>query len=377
MPATTYRVLITGSKGFIGSNLLIKLRELSSFSVSTFDRGDSVDVLQKILAQSDAVIHLAGENRPKDDSAYERTNVGLTISLCDAIRNEYISSGRKIQLILASSTQATLNNPYGSSKLAAENVVHNLCSEIKNSVVIFRLPGVFGKWCKPNYNSVVATFCFNIARELPIYVKNPNAQISLVYVDDVVRSIVAELTIYNPGLSLASVSPEYLISLNELATQIREFHANRTELFCDKVGVGFTRALYATFISYLPIDEFSYEIPVYADERGMFVEMLKTSESGQFSCFTARPGITRGGHYHHTKTEKFLVVKGRARFRFKHLLTGQSVVIYTTDDKPRVVDTIPGWSHDITNIGDVDMVVLLWANENFDRNLPDTIMSKV
>jgi UDP-2-acetamido-2,6-beta-L-arabino-hexul-4-ose reductase len=239
------------------------------------------------------------------------------------------------------------------------------------------LPGVFGKWCKPNYNSVVATFCHNIARDLPIQINDPTANLRLVYVDDVVTAFLVALVAPAPGCVQAQVEPEYTTTLGELANKIRAFGDCRSTLMTERVGTGFVRALYATYVSYLPSDRFSYEVPQHSDPRGVFVEMLKTPDSGQFSFFTAHPGITRGGHYHHTKTEKFLVIKGEALFRFRHLLTKQLVELRTTGSTPEVVDTIPGWTHDITNVGDDEMVVMLWANENFDRGKPDTVASKV
>ncbi len=219
---------------------------------------------------------------------------------------------------------------------------------------------------------IYATFCHNLARDLPIQIHNPAASLSLVYVDDVITAMIAALDEPVEGTSQGTVSPQYTTTLGELADQIKAFGNCRTTLLTDRVGTGLVRALYATYVSYLPNEHFAYDVPAYADPRGVFVEMLKTPDSGQFSYFTAHPGVTRGGHYHHTKTEKFLVIKGRALFRFRHLLTEEVVELTTTGEKPQVVDTIPGWAHDITNVGDDDMVVMLWANEIFDRANPDT-----
>jgi UDP-2-acetamido-2,6-beta-L-arabino-hexul-4-ose reductase len=350
-------VLITGANGFIGKNLAVLLAELPGYSVSTFVRGDDVAQLPELVAKSDAVIHLAGENRPADESAFAVVNTGLTVALCDAIAHEVRSQGRKIPLLLASSTQAERDNAYGKSKLAAEQAVHTLADSTGNPCVVFRLPGVFGKWCKPNYNSVVATFCHNIARGLPIQINDPSATVRLVYVDDVVSAFIAALDSPAPGFVRSVVQPEYATTLGELASQISAFNDCRTTLQTERVGTGLVRALYATYVSYLPNEKFAYEVPQYADPRGVFVEMLKTPDCGQFSYFTAHPGVTRGGHYHHTKTEKFLVIKGEALFRFRHLLTDELVELRTSGDKPEVVDTIPGWAHDITNVGSDEMVV--------------------
>lgn len=377
MTLSNCRVLVTGANGFIGKNLIVRLRELTNVTVSTFVRGDDAALLPQIVSQVDAIVHLAGENRPANEAAFAQVNAGLTSALCDAIRQTSQSSGRHIPLVLASSSQAERDNPYGRSKLAAEEAVHALAHETGNPCTIFRLPGVFGKWCKPNYNSVVATFCHNIARDLPIQINDATASLRLVYVDDVVTSLLAALEVPTSGCVQAQVEPEYTVTLGELSNQIRAFGDCRSTLMTERVGTGFVRALYATYVSYLPNDKFSYQVTQHADPRGVFVEMLKTPDSGQFSFFTAHPRITRGGHYHHTKTEKFLVIKGQALFRFRHLLTDELVELRTSGDTPQVVDTIPGWTHDITNVGDDEMVVMLWANENFDREKPDTVASKV
>jgi len=370
------QILITGANGFIGKNLTVRLGELPGYSVVKFVRGDAVDRLPTLVAQADAVVHLAGENRPTDERAFAEVNTNLTIALCDALQQHVALTGRRVPLVLASSTQAEQNNPYGRSKEAAEQAVQLLAEATGNPCVVFRLPGVFGKWCRPNYNSVVATFCHNVARGLPIRINDPTATLRLVYVDDVVSALIAALDAPN-GLSQGIVSPDYRVTLGDLAQQIQAFGNCRETLLGERVGAGLGRALYATYVSYLPNDRFSYDVPHYTDPRGVFVEMLKTPDSGQFSYFTAHPGVTRGGHYHHTKTEKFLVVKGRALFRFRHLLTDELVELYTSGAKPEIVDTIPGWAHDITNVGDDEMVVMLWANENFDRHNPDTIASRV
>ena len=377
MSLSNCRVLVTGANGFIGKNLVVRLHELSNISVTAFVRGDDPALLSKLVSQVDAVVHLAGENRPTDETAFEQVNSGLTSSLCNAIEQSFRSTGRHVPLLLASSTQAEHDNPYGRSKLAAERIVQRLSDETGNPCVIFRLPGVFGKWCKPNYNSVVATFCHNIARNLPIQIHDPKVNLRLAYVDDVVTALIAALDAPESGYVHAKVGPEYTVNLGDLAKQIHAFGDCRSTLMTERVGTGFLRALYATYVSYLPNEKFSYVVPQHADPRGVFVEMLKTPDSGQFSFFTAHPGITRGGHYHHTKTEKFLVIKGEALFRFRHLLTNELVELKTSGTSPQVVDTIPGWTHDITNIGRDEMVVMLWANENFDRENPDTVASKV
>ncbi len=377
MTLANRRFLVTGANGFIGKNLLVRLSELPGISVIVFVRGDDVSRLPELVAQADAVVHLAGENRPADEAAFLKVNAGLTSALCDAIQKEFEATGRHVPLVLASSTQAEHNNPYGRSKLAAEQAAHALAQTTGNPCIVFRLPGVFGKWCKPNYNSVVATFCHNLSRDLPIQVNDPDVSVRLVYVDDVVNALLHALAATSRGYVRATVEPQYTVTLGELVARIRAFAKCRTTLLSERVGTGFLRALYATYVSYLPNDKFSYDVPQHVDSRGVFVEMLKTHDSGQFSYFTLPPGSTRGGHYHHTKTEKFLVMKGKALFRFRHLLTNELVELRTAGNTAQVVDTIPGWTHDITNVGHDEMVVMLWANENFDRQKPDTVASKV
>lgn len=371
------RILVTGAEGFIGKNLVVRLGETEGVQISSLVRADDPCRLMTLVGAVDAIVHLAGENRPSDEAAFERGNTELTELLCEAVKSDWNSSGRSVPILFASSTQAELANAYGRSKRAAEKALENLASETGNPCVIYRLPGVFGKWCKPNYNSVVATFCHNIARDLPIKVNDPQAKIKLAYIDDVVKTFIGALASPVKGCIRLEVAPEYDTTVGELAEQIQKFRDCRTSLSAQRVGVGLTRALYATYISCLPTQDFSYELAQHADPRGVFVEMLKTQDSGQFSYFTAFPGVTRGGHYHHTKTEKFLVIRGEALFRFRHLITGELFELRTTGNIPQIVDTIPGWSHDITNIGSGEMVVMLWANETFDRQQPDTIASPV
>lgn len=367
------RVLVTGAQGFIGKNLVVRLRELPGVTVAEFVRGSDARTLPDLIAEADAVVHLAGENRPADERAFAEVNTGLTETICGAIK----AGTRNVPLVLASSTQALLDNAYGRSKRGAEEAVRALAEETGNSAVIFRLPNVFGKWCRPNYNSVVATFCHNIAHGLPIRVDNPATSLRLVYVDDVVNSLIEALDSDASGAVSGRVQPEYATTVGELAEQIEAFETSRRTLKTQRVGSGLVRALYATYASYLPAARFTYDLPRHADHRGVFVEMLKTPDCGQFSFLTAPPGVTRGGHYHHTKTEKFLVIRGEALFRFRHILTDERLELRTSGDRSQVVETIPGWSHDITNVGKEEMIVMLWANEIFDRERPDTVSSKV
>jgi UDP-2-acetamido-2,6-beta-L-arabino-hexul-4-ose reductase len=362
------KVLITGANGFVGQNLISHLSEKSDVEVVRFTREDSLENLPSLVAQVDFIFHLAGVNRPLDPQEFHTGNTDLTRALCDAIR----LGGRKVPVLYTSSSQAELDNPYGSSKLGAEQVLLDLNSKNGSEVHLFRLPNVFGKWARPNYNSAVATFCNNIARGLPIQINDPHARINLVYIDDVIACFIAVMEGKMSGSPFVSVEPQYNITVGELSEQLAAFRDSRKSMITESVGTGLVRALYSTYLSYLPPERFTYEVPKHGDPRGVFVEMLKTKEAGQFSYFTAHPGITRGGHYHHTKTEKFLVIKGTACFRFRHIVSGEFYELFTSGENPEIVETVPGWSHDITNIGSEEMIVMLWANEIFDREAPDT-----
>jgi len=367
------RVLVTGSNGFIGKNLVVHLNELKGYSIETFSRENTIGELPDLVERADAIIHLAGENRAEDVSEFRINNAELTQSICDVIR----SLSRKIPIIFASSIQAGYANPYGESKRTAEVALEKLAIETKNPVFIYRLPGVFGKWCKPHYNSVVATFCHNIAQDLPIQIDDHLKELTLVYIDDLVAEFIDSIQNQNKSSLKISVQPEYRISVGKLAEQIKNFSNSRSTLILENVGSGFTRALYSTYVSYLLPDKFSYSVPTYTDERGTFSEILKTQKNGQFSFFSAYPGVTRGDHYHHSKTEKFIVIKGTACFRFRNVVTNENYEISINSNNPTIVDTIPGWAHNITNIGNEDLIVMLWANEIFDRDNPDTIACEV
>ena len=362
------KVLITGANGFVGQNLVAHLNERADVEVLRFTRENTQEDLPGLVAQADFIFHLAGVNRPQDPKEFQTGNTDLTQALGDALK----ACERQVPVVYTSSSQAELDNPYGISKRGAEQVLLDLANSHAVPVHVFRLPNVFGKWARPNYNSAVATFCHNIARDLPIQVNDPNARITLVYIDDVVRHFIALMDGKLNGASIVSVEPQYSISVGELAEQLYAFRDSRKTLITEPVGTGLVRALYSTYLSYLPPERFTYEVPKYGDSRGVFVEMLKTKDSGQFSFFTAHPGITRGGHYHHSKTEKFLVIKGQACFRFRHIVSGEFYELFTTGEQPEIVETVPGWTHDITNVGYDEMVVMLWANEIFDREHPDT-----
>ncbi len=362
------RVLITGSEGFIGKNLHLYLSTVNSIEVLSFSRQNTMLELDNLLEQADIIFHLAGINRPETEEEFSIGNVDLSSKICKSL----LDKNKATPIIYSSSIQADLESPYGISKKTAENILLEYSEITQAKVMIYRLPNVFGKWCRPNYNSVVATFCSNISQGLPIYVNDDSQLLNLVYIDDLIACWMNHLIFANNTTGFHTVKPIYKITVGQLASQLKKFAESRKNLITENVGSGFIRALYSTYISYLKPNQFAYTIPQYEDSRGIFAEMLKTKNAGQFSFFTAHPGITRGGHYHHSKTEKFLVIKGNACFRFKHMTTGEFFELHTSGKQFEIVETVPGWTHDITNIGSDEMIVMLWANEIFDRQAPDT-----
>ncbi len=361
------KIAVTGSNGFIGKNLCAVLREHDHYEVYEINRDTSEKDFQAYLSNADFLFHLAGVNRPQEISEFGVGNVDLTKLVVETLQR----FKRNIPIVLSSSAQVELDNPYGKSKLEAEEVIQNYSESTGASHYIYRLPNVFGKWCKPNYNSFIATFCNNIMNGSEISINDPNSPVNLVYIDDVCESWLEILTgRVKPGFKKVPVV--FNTTVGEVAEIIGSFKSSKTTLITEPVGKGLYRALYATYLSYTHPENFSYKLVSHKDERGVFCEMLKTHNSGQFSFFTAHPGVTRGGHYHHTKAEKFLVIKGKAKFGFRNILSGEKHSITTSEDYPEIVDTVPGWSHDITNVGSDDLVVMLWANEIFNPEKPDT-----
>jgi len=362
------KIVVTGAQGFIGKNLCLMLEERGYSDIVRVDRETAQIELETGLHSADFVFHLAGINRPQHEDEFKEGNTNLT----NRILLELEKSGRKVAIILSSSIQATYNNSYGVSKAEAEALVTAYGKKTEANYFIYRFPNVFGKWCRPNYNSFIATFCHNIANGIDIQVNDPSAEVNLVYIDDVCNELVSLVDgKHKPGFR--KVSPEYPTTVGAVADLLYKFKESRSNLVTEDVGVGLIRALYSTYLSYLTPEQFSYRVPAYGDERGVFCEMLKTPSAGQFSFFTAHPGITRGGHYHHSKNEKFLVIKGQALFKFENVITGERYELTTSEDSPQIVETVPGWTHDVTNIGNSELVVMLWANEIFDRENPDTI----
>lgn len=362
------KILVTGANGFIGHNICLRLEETGYYDLIKIDRDSTDEDLYSGLQEANFVFHLAGVNRPKDTEEFTSGNVALTRKIVEILESKVDNT----PIMLSSSTQASYDNAYGLSKASAEKCVEEYGKKTGADYYIYRFPNVFGKWCRPNYNSFIATFCHNIANDIDIHIPDPSASVTLIYVDDICREMLSLLE-GEVKKGYPQVSPQFITTVGDVAQLLFKFKKSRETLITEDVGSGFTRALYSTWLSYLRPEQFCYTVPSYVDTRGVFCEMLKTKSSGQFSFFTAHPGITRGGHYHHTKNEKFLVIKGCARFKFQHLLTREIYELVVKSDIHQIVETVPGWNHDITNIGDDELIVMLWANEIFDREAPDTI----
>jgi UDP-2-acetamido-2,6-beta-L-arabino-hexul-4-ose reductase len=354
--------------------MLERLSRIEEVAVSTFMRGDDLSLLDAKVQEADFIFHLAGINRPEDPREFYDGNAALTQVLVAAAKK----SVKKPPILMTSSTQVENDNDYGKSKREGEIALENYATESGTVSYIYRLPNVFGKWSRPNYNTVIATWCHNVTRELPMQVNDENVALNLVYIDDAVEHFVRHLDENGKsGTVYGEVSPLYVKTLGEIKILLHAFKESRTELTVPRVGRGFERALYATYLSFLPTDKFSYPLKGYEDDRGTFYEFVKTLDSGQFSISTTVPGITRGNHYHNTKNEKFLVIKGEASIKHRQIHGDEIIEYIVSDKKMEVVEMIPGYTHDITNIGDTEMVLLLWANETFDREHPDTYFLEV
>lgn len=363
------KVLVTGAKGFIGKNLTAELRNRDYHDIFEYDRDTDPALLDGYCREADFVYHLAGVNRPKKQSGYMEGNFGFTSILLERLNKHY----NTCPVMMSSSVQAERNNPYGESKKAGENLLFNYSKETGSKVLVYRFPNVFGKWCRPNYNSAVATFCHNIAHDLPIQVNDPSVVMNLVYIDDVVNELINALKGNENSMeALCEVPVVHTITLGEIVELIYSFKNSRGERSIPNMLDTFTKKLYSTYLSYLPKNKFSYDLEMNVDQRGSFTEFIKTHDRGQISVNISKPGITKGNHWHHTKNEKFLVVSGRGVIRFRKINSEEVLEYFVSGDKMEVVDIPTGYTHNIENLGKTDMVTIMWANESYDPENPDT-----
>ena len=371
------KILVTGAKGFVGKNLIAELKNRGYESVYEFDVDTPVEKLREYTEECEFVFHLAGVNRPKDVSEFMEGNFGFTSTLLSMLKE----AGNKAPVLITSSIQAELDNPYGQSKKAGEDLLFSYEEETGAKAIVYRLPNVFGKWCRPNYNSAVATFCNNIACGKEITVNDPNVVMHLVYIDDVVEEFINALngkpTQMSENSRFMGVPVVHTIKLGEIVDLIYSFQESRQKLSVPDLSDAFTSKLYSTYLSYLPKDEFSYPLKMNVDERGSFTEFLRTADRGQVSVNISKPGITKGNHWHHSKNEKFLVVKGEGLIRFRKIDEDEVIEYRVSGENLTVVDIPTGYTHNIVNVGTEDMVTVMWANEPFNPEKPDTYFLKV
>lgn len=368
-------VLVTGANGFIGRNLVATLSRREDVEVMMIDSKNSLEELEVYALKADFIYHLAGVNRPENTEEFVTGNLGYTQHLINILS----SNQKKTPILLSSSIQAGQDNPYGSSKRAAEEAVFAYGHNVGVNTFVYRLPNVFGKWSKPNYNSVIATWCHNISREIPIQVNNPDAEVTLVYIDDVIESFVGSMD--DPDASYIGdyhdISRSFKVKLKDIEASLVSFKSSRDTLVISDLKNDFERFLYSTYLSYLPENDFGYDLEMKHDNRGWLAEFIKTEHSGQVFISRTKPGITRGNHWHHTKVEKFLVIEGEAVVKFRQI-EGEETLEYPVNGLSlRVIDIPPGYTHSITNIGTTDVITLFWANELFNPEKPDTYYLEV
>lgn len=363
-------VLVTGSKGFIGKNLLVYLREKKDVRIYEYDIENNFDDIVKNIDDIDFIYHFAGVNRPKDVKEFYEGNSDLTVSIVDLLN----SRNKNIPLVYASSIQADLDNDYGKSKKKAEDYIRNNYS----NGIIYRFHNVFGKWCKPNYNSVIATFCYNISHDLEINITDREKEIELVYIDDICETLVTLLdNCVDVSKDINYVFPRYKKTLGELADTLYVFKECMNSIYVPKTGDPFIKKLFATYVSYVELHNMVTDIKTNVDNRGSFSELVRTNDSGQFSVSFSKPGIVRGNHYHNTKMERFIVIKGKAKISFKKVNSDEHIEFTVSEDKLQVVTIPVGYTHNIENIGDNEMILFIWCNELFDQSHPDTYFMEV
>lgn len=367
------KVLVTGAKGFIGRNLVTTLKQDTNLEVIEIDIEQSDEELKQATLESEFIFHLAGVNRPKDEREFFEGNTGLTETIIETLKQHQ----KKTPILITSSIQADLDNAYGQSKKAAEDALKNYSQETGANSYIYRLPNVFGKWCRPNYNSAVATFCHKIARDEEIWVNDRSISLNLVYIDDVVRCFIETMQSQPKTRDYLEVTPVHPATLGEIVDLLVSFKDSRECRTVAKMDDPLAKKLYSTYLSYLPEDQFSYPLQMNIDHRGSFTEFIKTPDRGQVSVNISKPGITKGNHWHHTKNEKFLVVSGSGVIRFRGIDCDEVIEYFVSGEKLEVVDIPVGYTHNIENLGTTDMVTIMWCNECFNPQNPDTVFLEV
>ena len=363
------KILVTGSNGFVGKNLIAELKNKGYIDIYEFDKDTKKSLLAEYVKECEFVFHLAGINRPKNEKEFMEGNYGFTHELLELLKKH----NNKAPVLITSSIQAERDNPYGISKKATEELLFAYGKETGVKVLVYRLANLFGKWCRPNYNSVVATFCHNIARDLDTQVNAPNEELILCYIDDVLVEFVAALERRETRAGKFCIVPiTYKITLGDLADKLYSFGKNRETLIMPSLESNFDRALYGTFLSYLAEDNFSYKLKKNVDNRGWLAEFIKSKSMGQIFISKTKPGITRGNHWHHTKVEKFLVIQGEAVIKFRKIDSDEVIEYKVNGETPEVVDIPTGYTHSIVNIGEEDVITLFWASEIFNLDKPDT-----
>lgn len=396
-------ILITGANGFVGKNLAENLKNikegknrtvhLSIDAIYTYDMNNTPSELEEYCKKADFIFHLAGVNRPKDPNDFMKGNYGFSSILLDTLKKY----NNKAPVVLSSSVQATLmgryaNSDYGKSKLAGEELFFDYAKQTGAKVLVYRFPNLFGKWCKPNYNSAIATFCNNIANDLPIQVNDSATELELVYIDDLLEEFYLALESkehrcnYEGLVPVSDTAGKYCyvpvshkVTLGEIVDLLHSFKEEPNTLLMPQTkSDSFTKKLYSTYLSYLPKDKVKYELKMNVDQRGSFTELLKTMGNGQFSVNVSKPGITKGQHWHNSKWELFIVVSGHALIQERKVGTDEVIEFEVSGDKIEAVHMLPGYTHNIINLSDTeDLVTLMWANEIFDSNHPDTFYEEV
>ena len=368
-------ILITGAKGFIGKNLVSVLKTMKDYTLFEYDIDCEYELFEKYTKECNFVIHLAGVNRPQNELEFIDGNVDFTEKLLVKLQKNH----NKSPIVMSSSIQVLVDNPYGKSKKAAEDLLIHYSKNYSVPVYIYRLPNVFGKWCRANYNSVVATFCYNIANDINITVNDSNAVVTLTYIDDVVQNFIDNIVNGKVAQNnrYCEVFPTYKTTVGEIAKLIYSFKESRTTREVADLSDEFVKKLYATYLSYLPQNKFCYPLKMNIDDRGAFTEFIRTPDRGQISVNISKPGIIKGNHWHQTKNEKFLVVKGNGVVKFRQIGTYEVIEYHVSGDKFEVVDIPVGYTHNIQNMGNDEMITIIWASEEFDPEKPDTIYEEV